>query len=70
VRKIAVLALALVISTSLARTPGAQASDPQLEPAQALGVVEAAAEETPVLRVAPEARAQAAAIGAPQELRA
>ena len=64
-RRIVVLALALLISTSLARTPGAQASDPQLEPAQSLGAV-----DTTVSRAAPEPRAQAAAVGSPEELRA
>lgn len=64
-RKIAVLALALLISTSVASTPGAQASDPQLEPAQSLGGA-----DTAVSRVAPEPRWQAAAVDGPQELRA
>lgn len=62
--KIVVLALALVLSTSLAGSPGAHASDPHLEPAQAIGVDDATS------RAEPEPRAQAAAVDGPQELRA
>ncbi|MGH2379408.1 MAG: glycoside hydrolase family 10 protein, partial [Candidatus Limnocylindria bacterium] len=64
-RKIVLLALVLVLSPSLGRAPGAEASDPLLEPAGALG-----ADATAAGRAEPEPRAQAAAALGPQQLRA